>query len=207
MQCVLNIPEKLGRFTDDELFELCSANPDLRIERNANHELVFFPLKGFTTSTYSAELVCKIGKWNQKGKKGFVTNSNGGYLLPNGAMRAPDVAWISREKLSRISKERQKKFLPACPEFIIELRSETDQLKELKVKMKEWIENGTQLGWLIDPKKKQTHVYRPNSEVKIFNFSVDLSGEDVLKGLTVNLNELFELDEETDKNESNDEGA
>lgn len=207
MQYVLNIPEKLGRYTDDELFELCSANPDLRIERNANHELIFISPTGFVTSTYNSELVMVLGTWNKKLKNGRVSDSNGGYILPNGAMRVPDVAWISREKLSHIAKERQKKFLPACPEFIIELRSETDQLKELKVKMKEWIENGTQLGWLIDPKKKQTHVYRPNSEVKTFNFSVNLSGEDVLKGLTVNLNELFELDEETDKNESNNEEA
>jgi Uma2 family endonuclease len=202
MQYVLSIPEKLGRYTDDELFELCSANPDLRIERNANYELIFMSPTGFVTSTYNSELVIALGVWNKQRKSGLVSDSNGGYILPNGAMRAPDVAWISREKLSHISKEAQKKFLPACPEFIIELRSETDKLKELKAKMEEWITNGTQLGWLIDPKKKQTHVYQPNTEVEIYDFDANVTGKNVLKGFTVNLTELFELDDETDSSES-----
>jgi Uma2 family endonuclease len=202
MQYVLSIPEKLGRYTDDELFELCSANPDLRIERNANHELIFMSPTGFVTSTYNSELAAAITIWNKELKKGRVSDSNGGYLLPNGAMRAPDVAWISREKLRPISKEAQKKFLPACPEFIIELRSETDKLKELKVKMEEWITNGTQLGWLIDSKEKQTHIYQPNTDVEIYDFDANLTGKNVLKGFTVNLTELFELDEETGSSES-----
>lgn len=203
MQHVLSIPEKLGRYTDDELFELCAANPDLRIERNANYELIFLPFDGFTTSTYNAELTFKIGVWNRKSKEGFVTNSNGGYILPNGAMRAPDVAWINREKISRIPKEKQKKFLPACPDFVIELRSESDNLSELKAKMEEWIENGTKLGWLIDPKKKQTHVYQPNQEVIIQDFATDLSGKNVLEGFSVNLIKLFEMDAaETDGEEN-----
>lgn len=110
-------------------------------------------------------------------------------------MRAPDAAWISRKKLSTISEEQKKKFLPACPEFIIELRSESDKLDELKAKMKEWIANGTQLGWLIDPKKKQTHVYQPNTEVFIQDFATDLSGKNVLEGFSVNLLDLFEMDD------------
>lgn len=93
---------------------------------------------GFVTSTYNSELVATVTIWNKKLRKGHVSDSNGGYLLPNGAMRAPNVAWISREKLTHISREQQKKFLPACPEFIIELRSETDKLKELQAKMEEW---------------------------------------------------------------------
>ncbi|MDP5121088.1 MAG: Uma2 family endonuclease [Spirosomaceae bacterium] len=203
MQHVLSIPEKLGRYTDDELFELCAANPDLRIERNANYELIFLPFDGFTTSTYNAELTFKIGVWNRKSKEGFVTNSNGGYILPNGAMRAPDVAWINREKISRIPKEKQKKFLPACPDFVIELRSESDNLSELKAKMEEWIENGTKLGWLIDPKKKQTHVYQPNQKNIIENFATDLTGKNVLEGFSVNLIKLFEMDAaETDGEEN-----
>lgn len=193
MQHVLSIPEKLGRYTDDELFELCAANPDLRIERNANHELIFMSPTGFVTSSYNSELVIALGIWNNKNKSGTVTDSNGGYILPNGAMRAPDVAWINREKISRIPKEKQKKFLPACPDFVIELLSESDNLSELKAKMKEWIENGTQLGWLIDPKKKQTHVYQPNQENIIENFATDLTGENVLEGFSVNLIELFEI--------------
>lgn len=118
-------------------------------------------------------------------------------------MRAPDAAWISRKKLSTISEEQKKKFLPACPEFIIELRSESDKLDELKAKMKEWIANGTQLGWLIDQKKKQTHIYQPNQEIIIQNFATNLSGMNVLSGFSVNLLELFEIEEtKTDKTEN-----
>ncbi len=195
MQYVLTIPEKLGRYTDDELFDLCSANPDLRIERNANYELIFMSPTGFVTSSYNSELVIALGNWNKKTKTGRISDSNGGYILPNGAMRAPDVAWISRKKLDVISDEQKKKFLPACPEFIIELRSESDKLDELKTKMEEWIENGTQLAWLVDPKEKQTHVYQPNQEIIIQDFTTNLSGMNVLNGFSVNLLELFEMDE------------
>lgn len=97
-------------------------------------------------------------------------------------MRAPDVVWIRREKLIGISKKQQKKFLPACPDFVIELRSESATLSELQEKMEEWIANGTQLGWLINPKKKQTYVYQPNENVAVQDFATDLSGEKVLEG-------------------------
>lgn len=193
MQFTLHIPTKLGRYTNDELFELCLANPDLRIERNSQHELIFMSPTGFLSSSYNSKLNFALELWNSKKNLGIVTDSNGGYLLPNGAMRVPDVAWISHDRLNKTTAAEQKKFLSSCPEFVIELKSNSDRKVELEGKMNEWIENGAKLAWLIDPESKITSVFGFETSQFDVKFSENLTGLAILPDFKVCLEDLFSL--------------
>lgn len=193
MQFTLNIPQKLGRYSDDELFELCLANPDLRIERNSKYELIFISPTGFLSSSYSSKLNFALESWNSEKNGGIVTDSNGGYLLPNDAMRVPDVAWISNTRLSKTTQEERAKFLPAVPDFVIELKSSSDKLNELEEKMSEWIENGVQLAWLINPETQKTTVFSNTSNSFEVDFKDNLFGNNIINGMSVCLSHLFRL--------------
>ncbi len=188
----INIPQ-IDTFSDEELYAFCRANPELRIERNEKGQIVIMPPTGIETSFRNSDLVTEINIWNRKSRLGKVSDSNGGYTLPDSSMRAPDVAWISNERLAAIPSSDLKKFAHVCPDFVIELMSESDELEDLQAKMKKWIDNGTLLGWLIDPKSKQTYIYRSPSdfETAIVSFSDVLSGEDILPGLEVKLSDIF----------------
>lgn len=182
------------KMSDDEFFAFCNQNKGLKIERTANKEIIIMSPSGNRTSIINAELNYLIKAWNKINNSGIVTDSNGGFYLPNGAMRAPDVAWIPREKWNQFSEEEKSKFLPYCPDFIIELKSPSDKLESLKEKMEEWISNGTRLGWLIDPDAEEAYVYKPNSPVKtVKDFQQELDGEDILLGFKLKLSAIKEF--------------
>jgi Uma2 family endonuclease len=190
MHVAVKIPQ-VNYFSDDELWELCRANPELRIERDENGLLIIMPPTGIESSFRNSDLNFEIQAWNRRTRLGKVSDSNGGYTLPDASMRAPDVAWVSNERLSSVSPEDLKKFAHVCPNFVIELLSETDHVEELQQKMEKWIQNGVQLGWLIDPKSRQTHVYEPNSTVSIHSFEEALTGKDILPDFSLTLAGVF----------------
>ncbi|MBD0365263.1 MAG: Uma2 family endonuclease [Flavisolibacter sp.] len=187
---VLKFPPNT-QFTDDELFEFCAANKELRIERDKNGKLIIMPPTGSLSSLHNLTVASLLWNWNQKSGLGVAFDSSGGFRLPNRAMRAPDAAWIRKERWEQLSPEEQKKFAPLTPDFIIEIRSESDSLQELKDKMHEWIENGSQLAWLIDPLEQKAYVYTPEDATKIIeSFNEKLNGGDVLPGFELDLSVL-----------------
>jgi Uma2 family endonuclease len=146
---------------DKTLLALSLANPDLQLERNAEGELIVMSPAGGKSSRRNAALVAQLFVWAKKDGTGTVFDSSGGFSLPNGAVRAPDACWVSNEQLAKLTDEELEAFPPLCPEFVIELRSATDPLKTLQEKMKEYLANGTKLGWLLDAKTKNVYVYTP----------------------------------------------
>ncbi len=148
------------KLTDDQFFQLCQDNRDLRFERNSNGDIVIMPPTGGETSNRNIEIAYQVQAWSRQNKLGIAFDSSGGFKLPNGADRSPDASWIPLEKWNNLTPQQRQNFLPLCPDFVIELRSPTDTLKTLQNKIKEYLENGTKLGWLINPKDKQVEIYR-----------------------------------------------
>lgn len=182
------------KISDDEFFELCVQNRDLCIERTAKKEIIIISPSGIQTSAINVRLGLFLYAWNEKNRRGTITGADGGYFLPNGAMRAPNLAWIPKEKMQQFSKEEQSKFLHYCPEFVIELKSPSDKIIHLKAKMEEWIDNGCRLAWLIDPDSETAFVYKPDQPVKeIENFNHELDGEDILPGFKLKLSEIKDI--------------
>ncbi len=179
------------QLTDDELFRLCAANRDLRIERDCHGNLLLMPPTGGDTSGKNSILTAELVIWNRKTRLGKVFDSSGGFVLPNGAMRSPDAAWIPTERWQRLSAAQRKKFLPLCPDFVVELVSPTDRLQDLQAKMREWMDNGCRLGWLLDPAEETAYVYRAAGALEVVDtFDAALSGEAVLPGFVLALKDL-----------------
>ncbi|MCS6959061.1 MAG: Uma2 family endonuclease [Pseudanabaenaceae cyanobacterium SKYGB_i_bin29] len=187
---VLNL-EPIGRVTLAEFEKLCAANPDLRLELTAAGELVIMPPAGGETSNQNAEIVIDLGNWNRAKKQGRVFDSSAGFILPNGAVRSPNAAWIPLQKWDNLTAEERQKFLPLCPDFVIELLSPSDSWQGGLAKMQEYMDNGCRLGWLIDPKTKKVAIYRPHKPPEILTAPPTLSGEDVLAGFTLSLSFLW----------------
>jgi Uma2 family endonuclease len=175
------------RITDEQFYDLCQDNRDLRFERNAKGDLVIMPPTGGETGNRNAKITQKLGNWADEDGTGIAFDSSTGFKLPNGADRSPDAAWIPLEKWQNLTEKERQRFVPLCPDFVVELRSKTDSLKSLQDKMKEYIENGTRLGWLINPQDKQVEIYRQGKEVEILDYPQTLSGEDVLLGFVLDL--------------------
>lgn len=183
---LIQIPNTL-HVTDDQFLELVKANPDLKMERTAEGELIAMSPTGSEGGNYNAELTTDFVIWNRRVKLGKVFDSSTGFELPNGATRAPDTAWVRQSRWEALTPEQRKSFAPLCPDFVLELASETDDIEILQAKMQEYLENGCDLGWLIDPRTRQVEIYRPNREVEVLQNPKSLSGEDVLPGFTLNL--------------------
>ncbi|MBI3756845.1 MAG: Uma2 family endonuclease [Deltaproteobacteria bacterium] len=177
--------------TDDQFFEFCQLNRDLRIERTTEGELEIMPPAGWKTGERNSEIGMQLRLWAKQDGKGAVTDSSAGFKLPNGATRSPDAAWILYTRLAAMTEEQKGKFLPLCPDFVIELRSPTDSLRVLQAKMREYIDNGVQLGFLIDPQQKQVYVYRPHQPVEILENPETLSGDPLLPGFVLDLREIW----------------
>lgn len=188
----------LIQFDSNSFFEFCRANEDLQIERTANGEIVIMSLTGWESDARNAEITAQLRGWAKQEGSGVATGPTAGFDLPNGAMRAPDAAWVRRARLEALTPEQRKKFLPLCPDFVIELRSETDRLKDLQEKMGEYIANGALLGWLIDPQTRQVHVYRPGATpdalplVEVLDNPPAVSGGPVLPGFLLTLADVWE---------------
>lgn len=186
----LQIPTLL-QFTDDEFLQIVAANKDLRLELSAQGELIIMPPTGGETGDRNLELGGQIWFWNRKYKLGKAFDSSTGFKLPNGATRSPDASWIPMEKWEALTPEQRKKFLPLCPDFVIELVSESDDLADTQAKMREYLENGLRLGWLINPKSQQVEIYRSHQPTEVLQSPTSLSGEDVLPGFVLDLQPIF----------------
>ncbi|MGV0024494.1 Uma2 family endonuclease [Phormidesmis priestleyi] len=184
---VLTLNLDVIHLTDDQFFELCQRNQDLRLERNYKGELIIMPPVGAESGNREADNIGDLIIWNRRANLGVVFSSSAGFTLPNGSVRSPDAAWIERSRWEALTPTQRKKFAPIAPDFVIELRSETDDLKTLQDKMQEYLENGVRLGWLINPQDQQVEVYRINQDVQRLDLPIDLSGEDVLPGFVLSL--------------------
>ncbi|WP_427157942.1 Uma2 family endonuclease [Aliinostoc sp. HNIBRCY26] len=186
----LKVPPAVG-LTDEQFYQLCIANDEWRIELTAQRELIIMPPTGGESGIRNSDLNLEIGLWNRQSKLGKVFDSSTEFRLPNGAFCSPDVAWVKKERWEALTAEQRRRFPPLSPDFVIELRSETDSLTRLRSKMQEYRDNGVRLGWLIDPQTPLVEIYRPGLEVETLNFSIDqppqLSGEDVLPGFVLDL--------------------
>lgn len=182
----------LRKMEEEEFFEFCRRNSYWRIEMDKHGEIIIMPPTGTETGGINFTMAVKFGVWVEKNGKGKGFDSSTGFLLPNGAKRSPDLSWIKLERWEKIPKDKRKKIAPICPDFVVELRSESDSLKKLQAKMTEYIKNGASLGWLIDATKKRVYVYRPNAETQILDNPKEVSGEPLLKGFTLNLKEIWE---------------
>ncbi len=180
--------------TDDQFYEFCQLNPDLRMERTATGELIIMPPTGGESGKRNADLTTDLNIWNRQTKLGVVFDSSTGFRLPNGADRSPDASWIRLDRWNALNTRQRKRFLPLCPNFVIELRSETDSLEKLQEKMQEYLDNGLRLGWLIDPKTQKVEIYRPGSTLEVLPSPLTLSEEDVLPGFVLDLKLIFELE-------------
>jgi Uma2 family endonuclease len=173
--------------TDEQFFQLCLHNRDLRFERNANGDLVIMSPTGGETGNRNAGITAQLWLWNEQSQQGMVFDSSTGFRLANGANRSPDAAWLSLNRWNALTAAEQQRFLPLCPDFVIELRSPSDNLADLRGKMVEYRDNGTRLGWLINRVSQQVEIYRPNADVELLDQPTTLSGEAILPGFELNL--------------------
>ncbi|GBF82744.1 Uma2 family endonuclease [Aphanothece sacrum] len=173
--------------TDEQFYQICQDNRDLRFEKNAKGDLIIMPPTGGETGERNSEINFQIQLWNKEYKLGKVFDSSTGFKLPNGADRSPDASWIPLEKWDNLTPKQRQKFLSLCPDFVIELCSPSDSLKPLQEKMIEYIENGTKLGWLINRKDKKIEIYRQGREVEILDNPNTLLGENILPNFVLNL--------------------
>ncbi|MDZ7960599.1 MAG: Uma2 family endonuclease [Aulosira sp. DedQUE10] len=177
--------------TDEQFFQLCQKNRDYRFERTASGEILIMPPTGSDTGRRNVKITTQIDIWNSESSLGEVFDSSTGFILPNGAERSPDASWVRIDRWNVLTPAQQEKFAPICPDFVVELRSPSDFLKDLQDKMREYIENGALLGWLIDRKNKCVEIYRPGKDVEILDNPVSLSGEDVLPGFVLHLQQII----------------
>ncbi len=176
---------------DAQFFEFCQANRDVRIERNSQGDIIIMPPTGWETGNKNAEITIQLGIWAKQDGRGKSADSSTGYILPNGATISPAASWILKERLEKVSPAKRRKFLPIAPDFVIELRSQSDSLQKLKDKMQEYIENGVSLGWLIDATRRKIYVYSSNNEIEILENPTEISGEPILQGFVLNLKEIW----------------
>ncbi len=177
--------------SDEEFFHFCTQNRDLRIERDSNRQIYIMAPTGFETGGFNSDINAELNFWNRKNKNGKVFDSSTGFTLPDRAVFSPDAAWISNEKISKLTKEQRKIFAPVCPDFIVELKSKSDTIPELQNKMLKWIENGCALAWLLIPEKEEVHIYRGDGSIEIVKgFNKKLSGENILPGFQLDLSIL-----------------
>ena len=180
------------KLTREQFYQLCETNPDLKLERNAQGELIVMPPTGGETGRSNSSVNAQIWFWNEENQLGEVFDSSTGFTLPSGAERSPDVSWVEKSRWDGLTKEQKERFIPLCPDFVIEIMSPSDNLKKLQNKMQEYIENGCRLGWLINRKKQEVEIYRQGKEVEVLKLPETLSGEDVLPGFVLNMQKIFQ---------------
>jgi Uma2 family endonuclease len=177
---------------DDEYFQLLACNPDLNIEREANGEIVIMPPAGFETGYRNNEVCRQVGNWARRDGRGIALDCNTEYLLQNGAALAPDASWVLKSRLASFTKEQKRRFLPLCPDFIVELVSPTDRLPRVKSRMLEWIDNGAQLGWLIDADRRTVYIYRPGRAPEELVDIEWIDSEGPVEGFRLELHDIWE---------------
>ena len=188
---VLRFGPLLNGMSDEEFFDFCQVNRDLRIERTSGGELVIMVPAGGETGNIEFRLGGMFWAWVEADGTGVGFSASTGFRLPSGATRSADVAWVSRRRWQALSPEQQERFPPLCPDFVAEIRSRTDSLPALQAKMQEWVDNGAQLGWLIDPLEKKLYVYRPGAVAECLDNPETVSGDPILPGCSLELRRLW----------------
>lgn len=177
--------------TDDQFFALCRANPELRIERSAEGDLIVMPPVTGETGWRNAEVTAALVTWARSDGTGIAFDSSTGFFLANGAMRSPDAAWVRRERLAALTPEQKRRFIPLCPDFVVEIRSSTDSLRMLRAKIAETIANGAQLGWLTDPNTRRVSIYRSDKSVETLSNPSTIAGDPVLPGFVFDVMRIW----------------
>jgi Uma2 family endonuclease len=177
--------------TDERFYQLCQDNEDLRLELTADGDLIIMAPTGGTTGSRNADINFQLTAWARKDGAGLSFDSSTMFILPNGANRSPDGSWVSRDRWDALSQDERDKFVPLCPDFVLELRSPSDSLRFLQEKMREYIANGAQLGLLIDPKPKRVYVYRADQSVESLDNPTGISCDPVLPGFVLELKDIW----------------
>ena len=177
--------------TEDQFFVFCQRTHDVRIERNAEGEILIMPPAGGATGNRNAELTTQLHLWAKRDGTGIAFDSSTGFYLPNTATRSPDASWVLRWRYDELTDREQERFLPLCPDFIIEFISPSDRIPVLKEKMEEYIENGLQLGWLIVPPQKTVYIYRSQVPVEVLENPNSLSADPILPGFVLDLSDIW----------------
>lgn len=190
---LIELPKTIGLYVTQKQFAaLAAANRDLRLERTSQGELIVNPPTGWETGERNRSLTGQLDRWYEDNEDlGKAFDSSTAFILPNGAIRSPDASWVSRERWEALTSEQKGTFANICPDFVVELRSSSDRLAPLQAKMKEYIDNGALLGWLIDPQQRRVGIYRPELAVEVLENPAELSGEGVLPGFVLNLRRLW----------------
>ena len=191
MPYVLMLNVKSLGLTDEQFLRLCADNEDLRLELTAAGELVIMPPTGLETGWRNSKLNYRLVHWAEQDGSGLAFDSSTLFTLPNGAKRSPDAAWVRRDRWEALSNEQREGTGPLCPDFVVELRSPSDRLSMLQDKMVEYLDNGIQLGWLIDPLDKRVYIYRPGQPVEASENPATLSGGSVLRGFVFEVREIW----------------
>jgi Uma2 family endonuclease len=182
---------KILKLTDDQFYELCQDNPEVKFERNVNGELIVMSPTGGETGNRNSEVNAEFVIWNRQTKLGKVFDSSTCFKLPNGSDRSPDVSWVKLERWNALSDQQREKFPPIAPDFVLELMSPSDSLSETQAKMREYMDAKVRLGWLIERETRYAEIYRLGQEVEVLKAGETLSGEDVLPGFVLNLEILW----------------
>ncbi|NJO49251.1 MAG: Uma2 family endonuclease [Leptolyngbyaceae cyanobacterium RM2_2_4] len=183
--------EPVIHMTDEQFYQLCRANPDVKFERNAAGDLIVMSPTGGETGSYNAEISADFVIWNRQTQLGKVFDSSTCFKLPKGGNRSPDVAWIALDRWNQLDREQQRKFPPITPDFVLELLSPTDTLEKTQAKMQEYMNSGVKLGWLIDRDNHYVEIYRADQPIEVLKRPEQLSGEDVLPGFVLKMNFIW----------------
>jgi Uma2 family endonuclease len=202
MQVVLNdietespiLIQPARQMSEQEFFAFCEANPDLKIERTTEGEILIMPPAGWESSNRNTDLLQQLQVWTKRDGRGKAFDSNTLFMLPSGAGLSPDAAWIARSRLATLTKEQKQKFGALCPDFVVELRSPSDRLSALQAKMREWIDNGAQLAWLIDPESRTIHIYRPGKRTERLVNVARVAGEGPVAGFVLEMADIWNPD-------------
>ncbi len=188
VKVVFQLPSKARlRVSPSMFWELCRVNPDLRLERSATGRLIIMAPAGSESGGQNFDLTGQLFVWCRQNGTGKGFDSSTGFTLPNGAVVGPDAAWIALDRWQAIPAADRQKFAPICPDFVAELRSPSDSLKKLRLKMRQYIDQGVRLGWLLDPITAKVEIYRPGRDVEVLDRPATLAGEDVLPGFVLEL--------------------
>ena len=177
--------------SDEEFFEFCGKHPDLRMERTAEGDILIMPPAGDESSFQNLEVASELHRWAKRDGRGRAFDSSAGFVLPDGACLSPDACWILNSRLKSFTKEEKRRFLTVCPDFVVEVLSPTDRLSQVKAKMRQWIDNGARLGWLLDPDHRTVYIYRPNHEPERLVNPDHIVGEPPVAGFDLHLFEIW----------------
>jgi Uma2 family endonuclease len=188
---VLHMGPTLARLSDDEFYEFCRLNSDLRLERTSDGDLIVMPPTGGETGRRNAVLTAQLVIWSLADGTGVAFDSSTGFRLPNGAKRSPDSSWVVLERWNELTEDDRAKFPPLAPDFVAEIRSKSDPLDDVQDKMREYVENGVRLGWLLDPETQRVWIYRPGIEAEVLESPQMVSGDPVLPGFVLKLDTIW----------------